>query len=372
MNYGFFHPQDSCSTQIIAITFIQYLPDSISTFLINSANVKTIAPIMGLIGEIQMGLGLLSTNPAILRPTIVTAQIFHLMLSLPLPPSTFYPFSAICMLAFIAIQPEAFASALRARWKGTIVIGSILLPIFYWKGIEQAEKEYPPYALYCVGTTWVVCLAYLNTVATISFYSAADFRDKKGSRFLSPSNIMMAMIFAIGALPYLGIRTYPAFAMFSNLRIEEKSNHWFLPSWDTWLPVSDLDSVTIINSNLPSLEKFQVDLSPYYPASTLKALAAYNITAALWICPPSWNRDLPHKFQAYTIPFIELRRAISKAIEINATFFVEYLKDDQPETFNHSKERTEGDMALVKPLPSWQNWFFRFRSFSVDGSPCRH
>ena len=40
-----------------------------------------------------------------------------------------------------------------------------------------------------------------------------------------------ASLAAIGATPYLGVRTHPALAMFSNLRVEagqHASNHWFV------------------------------------------------------------------------------------------------------------------------------------------------
>ncbi|GAB5373287.1 hypothetical protein AAMO2058_001737800, partial [Amorphochlora amoebiformis] len=56
MNTGFFDPQKSCSSQIIAITTIQLLPKSLVKFAIPGQLTYT-APLMGLLIEIVMGLG---------------------------------------------------------------------------------------------------------------------------------------------------------------------------------------------------------------------------------------------------------------------------------------------------------------------------
>eukprot|EP00466_Bigelowiella_natans_P000464 jgi/Bigna1/58833/fgenesh1_kg.1_\ len=77
---------------------------------------------------------------------------------------------------------------------------------------------------------------------------------------------MFALVFMIGLTPYAGMRTYPAFAMFSNLQTEDRSNHWFLPGWRSWNHrPSYLEPVKIVETDLRSLHAFQVDLSPYYP-----------------------------------------------------------------------------------------------------------
>mmetsp|Transcript_8447 Transcript_8447/g.11954 ORF Transcript_8447/g.11954 Transcript_8447/m.11954 type:complete len:185 (+) Transcript_8447:1-555(+) len=184
----------------------------------------------------------------------------------------------------------------------------------------------------------------------------------------------MWMVVLIGLTPYLGVRTYPAFAMFSNLRIEQNSNHWFMPSWDRIYPHSDdLVSVTVVDTDLKKLASYQVDLAPYYPEVTQAKLLNAGIMPSLWICPPSWNFTI-QKFKEYSIPQFELHRAVRTAVETQKRpFFVKYRIRGQEKMFRVLGDGTiEGDKSLVKDIPFFKDTLYRFRSFDPETDLCRH
>jgi hypothetical protein len=100
-------------------------------------------------------------------------------------------------------------------------------------------------------------------------------------------------IFAVSASTYLGVRTYPSFAMFSNLLLEGgASNHWVVTSplrFDVNAGSSSLAryygphvAVEVLDTNLPSLRNLQVNLAPLLPPAVLAALAAANVTVGLY------------------------------------------------------------------------------------------
>eukprot|EP00472_Partenskyella_glossopodia_P007880 CAMPEP_0197520320 /NCGR_PEP_ID=MMETSP1318-20131121/5644_1 /TAXON_ID=552666 /ORGANISM="Partenskyella glossopodia, Strain RCC365" /LENGTH=382 /DNA_ID=CAMNT_0043071813 /DNA_START=469 /DNA_END=1620 /DNA_ORIENTATION=- len=382
MNTGFFSPSQSCSSQIAAITATQLLPPSLATHLLADKDTGIFAfplstPLVGIAAELLMAYGLLSSSIRLRRLTIVSVQIFHVMLAIPLPPSSFYPYSAICILACIPIHPEAFTAALRVHGRNVAIFGLLVLwPLLHWRGLEQTHKEYPPYSQYPLGVSWVVCIGVLNSLAAIKYPSKADVLSSSSSSSSSSltSNLMFLLILLIGALPYLGVRTYPAFAMFSNLRVEERSNHWFLPSWEnnTFLhSLSHTQPVRILDTNLNSLRAFQIDLAPYYPQSTLDALKDLKLESALWICPPAWKHLLP-EFRAFSIPLFELHRAVVDAVTRNETFYVDYRRGGVQQRFERSEKAVEGDLGLLESIPWWKRAVFRFRAFDVNDDTCRH
>jgi len=431
MNTGFFEIRTSCSSQIIAITTLQLLPEWIAKPILTSSPLLQTAPAGGLFLEILMGLGLLSGSPSVRRGTIVVAQLFHIVLALPLPPSSFYPFSAICSFAFIPLHPEACSNVFHRSKKGLLLAFLLVLwPLLTYRCYGQREKEYPPYSQYPAGVAWIMCLAFINVAAATIYPSNGDMRAGKtpqvqyekereeatkreeihqsssssskdgkshktgrqniskehlGSsstpppprgRILSAPNVMFALVFMIGLTPYAGMRTYPAFAMFSNLQTEDRSNHWFLPGWRSWNHrPSYLEPVKIVETDLRSLHAFQVDLSPYYPEETLEGLAEIDLEAALWVCPPKWKFRLP-EFVPYHIPFFELNKAVVTALDNNKDpFYVKYQRNGQAKTLTRlpSGECTgEEAERLLQPPPFWQRLFFRFRSFDPESNVCRH
>ena len=93
------------------------------------------------------------------------------------------------------------------------------------------------------------------------------------------------MLLLVGFCPYIGIRTYSALSMFSNLRVEGcRSNHLFMPQLTSTLD----DTIEVLNTDLRALTHFSIDLSDLYSNHTVAFLEGAGTIPALWICPPTW------------------------------------------------------------------------------------
>ena len=171
-----------------------------------------------------------------------------------------------------------------------------------------------------------------------------------------------------------------------NLRLEDTAggNHWFLPGWSTlgsapaWAR-----AIAVRETDIDSLANFEVDLAPWYARGTAEYLRALDVDAALWVCPPpgSWSppRDgRARAFEPFELPYAELRRAIARRAREGGDAFVKYRDSadgaDAPlRTWRIARgQRVSGDPILETPWPWAQDALLRFRSFSSQGSPCRH
>jgi hypothetical protein len=186
---------------------------------------------------------------------------------------------------------------------------------------------------------------------------------------------------AVGMCPYLGVRNYPALAMFSNLRTEGTSpNHLILPS----LNVLNLqkDSVTIHSTNLKSLQNYQINLAVYFTDHSTEFNKVLGVSNEFWITPPAaaWSTSdsKDTKFIPYSIPLIELRKHISN--QLSQEFYVDFSinHENKTMTFNsqtyreYDDERFDIFNLIVTPVSSYERILFRFRSFDNSYSPCRH
>ena len=180
-------------------------------------------------------------------------------------------------------------------------------------------------------------------------------------------------ILALGCLPFLGLRTHPNFAMFSNLRVEGCApNHLFMPQWAAGLTE---DFVHVTDTDIPGLRHFQVDLSALFHPPTRAYLSDAGMVPSLWICPPQWTKDAP--FQSYYIPVTAFRRVLSAYPEHESGFvrFTLYRQCKEVAegvlTWPMSSDKRLGE-GLLQPLGFWEGWVSRFRSFELHTSTCRH
>ena len=80
--------------------------------------------------------------------------------------------------------------------------------------------------------------------------------ERPARRAMTLAVLFPLLLFANGALPYIGVRNTLSFSMFSNLRTEGgASNHLFLPSIDTPFSVLD-DQVQILDSSDAVLQRY--------------------------------------------------------------------------------------------------------------------
>lgn len=104
--------------------------------------------------------------------------------------------------------------------------------------------------------------------------------------------IILLIIFN-GLSPYLGLKTFSTFAMFSNLRTEGFSNHLFIPhAWQMTGRANDL--YEIVETNIPSMRQF-ADGSRYVVGDQIRlGLKSYRgdwREATLWARRLNGSRD---------------------------------------------------------------------------------
>eukprot|EP00927_Polykrikos_kofoidii_P041260 TRINITY_DN35187_c0_g1_i1.p1 TRINITY_DN35187_c0_g1~~TRINITY_DN35187_c0_g1_i1.p1 ORF type:complete len:568 (-),score=54.11 TRINITY_DN35187_c0_g1_i1:61-1716(-) len=334
---------------------------------------------------------------------------FHMVICQMLSPMSVYPFSVLMLplyafvlpgrvaVAFHHLRPAAWflvpAYAVTTRlWTGFVVSG----------GLSAGEElfEYPPYGLWAPGIVWcnfvtVFLIWAAMRPLTCDELTIENSLPRPVSSWCGRLPALVVVFF--GLTPYLGIRTYPALAMFSNLRTEGgKSNHLFLRDDFDFLGIQR-DFVTVHDTNIRSIRIMQVDLAPLFSSGTKETLAAAGVEQQFWITPPTkaWPYPETREFRPYSMPFVELRRRIALlSATTNATGFVRYTRtvirpnlvwphlrqllvgeaDDRTWTADNLMYRLEegGDSELEKPLPQWLDMVLRFRTFDTDYSPCRH
>ena len=111
---------------------------------------------------------------------------------------------------------------------------------------------------------WVVAAFGALAIAALRCPSTPASADPRAaSPRIYPAAITPALLLvAIGAMPYAGIRTHPAFAMFSNLRVEgPRPNHWIMrrpaTSDEYFVPAEYARSIEIVHTDLPALRHLQ-------------------------------------------------------------------------------------------------------------------
>eukprot|EP00397_Hematodinium_sp_SG-2012_P043576 GEMP01048464.1.p1 GENE.GEMP01048464.1~~GEMP01048464.1.p1 ORF type:complete len:297 (+),score=76.73 GEMP01048464.1:258-1148(+) len=295
------------------------------------------------------------------------AVMFHLFLVLPLPPSSYYPFS-VPMLCCCALFGKA-----KLNWTWYAVLA--MCAAVGWQTKDTARVlEYPPYDLHRAAECWSVMTSALILRALVRELPTEMPRSTipASIRRVIPSILLVLLVLT----PYVGVRVYSgAFAMFSNLRVEGCApNHFVLPSLDPLGTMSDL--VKIEDTNVHALKTFQVDLADHFQAVDREYLLSLNVTPALWICPPTWKLNIT--FQPFAVPRLEMRRALL-ATAPKESHYVKYRAHTGCATHCTSNCDLWSDVQHWTPASKnkfmaplrWWEMMSRFRAFSPD-FPCRH
>lgn len=298
------------------------------------------------------------------RLAVMLGCMFHLVICQMLSPMSVYPFSLLMAPLYICVIPEQATAAfeLARPWAWLLLLIYASVSSTWTKlmaaDLQQGEElfEYPPYAMWAPGVVWCIMVSITDCYC---------------------------------------IPMKQALAMFSNLRTAGGSNHLFLAD-DFDFIGWQRDYVTIHETSIPALRFAQVDLGPLFTRSTRSALQGANIDSEFWITPPlvAWPYPPTRDFVAYSMPYLELRRRLAPLRSGNSTGYVRYTRTlararlNMPWlwhmlgipnrahdevianiTYNVSEG---GDAELEQPLPQWQSLLFRFRTFDVEYSPCRH
>ena len=370
-----------------------------------------------------------------IRILAISGAIFHVFIALPPPPMSVYPFSMIMAPMYAAgLLPEETAGAARrvAAWPDEVKIAATTaavaaLALAYQAHASSNLFEYPNYFAWEIGASWVVVVfAALAAVAAsppddpdpddddaapASAPGRSDRSDtprarrpprRAAEKLHIPALLPGAFLLAVSASTYLGARTYPSFAMFSNLRMEGgSSNHWvvrapgFFPGSRVDVPPEEYYGahvgIEIGETDLASLRNMQVNLAPLFPNRVKEALRETGATAEFHIAPPSWGyppteetsgkaRGKGTAPRGFSVPLVEVRRRISAAMREGKDFTLRYRWVRGGETEAKTREfRARGgelvkgsDPALAAPLPPWRAVLHRFRTFHLEYSPCRH
>jgi hypothetical protein len=140
---------------------------------------------------------------------------------------------------------------------------------------------------------------------------------------------LMTLLVAVG--PYFGLRSETSFAMFSNLRTEEGSNHLLVRHPPDVLGMQG-DLVRIVSSSDPELRRVAE--------------------------------------RGYLLPWLELQEYVrARARVTGADFAVSYVRDGR----RRDVERAGHDAELLRPAPFVVRELVSFRPiWTGDRNPCRH
>lgn len=395
LNADFFEPRTSCAVLMLGAALGRFMPASRPLLLL--------VPFGGV--AFEMALALLIGGAHALRPSLRRAVLrgcvalgggFHLMMALPPPPLSAYPFTMLMVPLYAAVIPDELEQAARAlnclkpsTRRGLVcALAAALLAAHLGR---QQRFEYPSYLSWEVGNTWLLCSfgALAAVAAAPCGGAAAEDASAHGKRPVAWALAPAACLAAISLLPYLGVRTHPAFIMFSNLRLEHRSNHWLggerLAPWGAALTSGGFharNAVEILDTDLPSLRALQVDLAPMLPTDALATLERINATAAFYISPPTWGA--PASPWRGGVAVAELQRRVAEAVHRGEprSFFVKYRRLGESGGLGggvsvyrrRAGARGRGsDASLEVGVAWWRAALHRFRPFSVGGPEfCRH
>lgn len=391
LNSGFFTTEHSCASLYVAGA-ISALPLFLLDFPVvfnGLSSLLRLAPIGAAVLELSLGIlipiAVLCELKNLRRSIVLAGSLFHAVLALPPSPLSVYPFSAIMVPIYVMLAPdtvvlESVVSRLIKPVWSKALIGMLFAVAFQYAPSSLFDQdrlyEYPNYDLWSASLVWNILWWSVIFGACLSTPQSND-RCSPTVRIPFFGKVVLFFLFLFAMTPYIGMRNYPALAMFSNIRTEgDIPNHWTI---DFDLFNYQKDWVEIQASNLDSISKFQIDLGELFPDKLKSTLDRFGLAKEFIICPPSWELSEGNysTFDDFNIPFIELRRRLS-AIDLEGTsspLFVDYIRhfpDGQVKQYHFDSTKVDPLDESVRSLNLFEKLFVRFRSFSNKYSPCRH
>ena len=394
LNSDWFDTHVSCASSVSGTLLAQYVPTMVPAGSTLSKLILETAPHAAAVFEVLLP-GLLVVAPpsrsmawqgACIRLAVILGSIFHLSLALPLPPASFYPFSASCLALYPLLMPDV-SEKLTERFTrvmgpfGWMALQGLMLSVCAAANISGAWSswvkggphdvpfEYPPYDLYNAGICWCFGVTGFLIFFALLGEDLRERNEAKKPNLRAAFVVVLATLF-IGLGPYIGTRTYPAFAMFSNLRVEgSHPNHLFLGNGYDVLGLQS-DTVDVLETNSSALRSFQVDLSQLFTSQTESYFAAAKLQKALWICPPKWSHEVK-EFQAFSAPAVALYQRLG---DTDVAWYARVRRGGVESIINDVNDlRGKCDTRV----PTWlcdmaQQFVGPFRAFDDKYSPCRH
>eukprot|EP00435_Cladocopium_sp_Y103_P024343 s1242_g5.t11 len=369
LNSDWFDTRVSCASSVTGTLLAQYVPttvpagSSLSRLLLESAPYAAVAFEVFLPSLLALAPPGRSTfwQGACIRLAVVLGSIFHLTLALPLPPASFYPFSASCLALYPLLMPDACEKLAQLREFGWGKLVGLSLPGLMLSICAAANL---PYDLYNAGICW--CLGVTTFLSLLALLGKGSNEDGRPVSAAAAIAVVATLLLGLG--PYLGTRTYPAFAMFSNLRVEgSRPNHLLLGGGLDLLGLQS-DAVEVLETNSSDLQSFQVDLSQLFTSQTQSYFAAAGLEKALWICPPKWPHSV--EFQAFSAPALGLWQRFNHHENGTEKQWYARVRRGGVETIVRSIDDFKG--RCDRGVPGWLcKLLGPFRSFNDEHSPSR-
>ena len=390
LNSDFFNPKFSCANLFIAGAMSAF-PSWVGDLgAVRAVVGSAVIPIGAALFEILLPLLILFTmrfdtqSGIVRRGALVVGALFHAFLALPPSPLSVYPFSAVMVPIYVFLVPldkglESLVSSLLAR-KVVVAFLGIVFGVA-WQFAPRVMFgtadlfEYPNYGLWSCSLVWNL-LAWSIVVYVCVGPSSDGFRRLSNptsnpsppSPSSRPSTILILFLFSLFPLsPYIGLRNYPALAMFANLRTEGTQPNTWLPMWDLF--GHQKDWVEIRATNFAPLANFQIDLGELFPDKLKNACTQFGLSSQFQIAPPRWEGPAL-SFVPFSVPFVEVRRKVlgnlaqwNKGVYVD---FVRHFPDGRVEAGRLDQA------SVMTPLSVVERLFVKFRSFSEEYSPCRH
>ena len=281
---------------------------------------------------VELALPVLLLFRATRRYAVIVGYLFHLWLTVGSGIYVF-DFSALAFCVYASCLPDALVETLddvkrlplvplALRFRTTILGAIAVATVVLWfvevpDARESSIKNF----------TWILFALLLTAPAYLRVLErgSAPWSDRPETpRVAAPVWGVIALLALAGLSPYLGLRTVPAFTMFSNLRTEAGlENHLFMPKWLRVAPYQD-ELIQIVDTDVEALEPF---------AGSPIALTTWSVRDALH----GSNDGALH-----------------------------YLANGEP----HSVESAHGDPRFAKP-PTWlAKKTLLFRPIPLDENPC--
>ena len=378
-NDGWVDPHASCATLYTVAGAAEFRPG-----LAWPREALALLPYGALAGEFGLALAFyLRARGSLTRyrkRLLALGALFHVGLAAPRPPLSVYPFSALMAPLFALAVLESDAPAAT----GAGALGAAAAAALAAEARSPATRlEYPPYCSWDLGLAWCGGAFALLAVAAAREPKAAPAARRRGAPLAALA------VLCLGALPYLGLRTHPCFAMFSNLRVEGgASNHWLFTA--ERLAALDLgggamaDGVVVTAADAAAVRHMRVDLGRWLAPAAADALARSGAASGFYIAPPAaaWPPPgwppAPAAFEPFGTPWVELRRRVSAAVAADPglALRVAYERRGERRVFERYADGAlapGSDPELLEPLRGLRALVFKFRAFDAGpGSPCRH
>lgn len=278
-NSGFLNPDTSCASTFIA--GLTHLPIAYHTTL------KVLAPYATLFIEtsialllffnrtIYVGVGLALITHLIwgLHPFIGVTDFSFMLYSLYI---LLFPRSLLDKIIYYCLKiPRPFLYFFTFLTLSLFIYNYLSMKPWLWnvdKDILFRKSNLPGLVIHYL---WYLFAAITLTIYFLALrWHKVFFKEKLSiPKFSTGSFSILFVIFFIGITPYLGLRTSPAFSMFSNIQtLDTKWNHLFLPKSFKIFPwEEDLALVTATTSPiLQAIIRLPIHFFDYGPYQTPK------------------------------------------------------------------------------------------------------